>query len=243
MAQHQEFFNTHKPKSTYQIFTHVLQQIDTPPGIAYDLCCGTGKLTAELRQRGYQAYGIDLSSVFIGIDGASANGYMIGDVKTLPLPTNSATLVCCIDSLQYFDNPESVIAEVSRILKPGGCLILSTQNNNNPAGLKKWLIKKLRGEDWSPWLQHPIENFVTYDWLLRTLHQHGLEADYVRGKQFLTAWVSLLPAFIRNWTPWPGKAWRSLGSVAARTNLPDFIEESAFARFAMIVLIRAHKIH
>jgi hypothetical protein len=53
--------------------------------------------------------------------------------------------------------------------------------------------------------------------------------------------VSLLPEFIRNWSPWKNKPWRSPASIASRVRLPKAIEESGLARFAMIVLVRARK--
>lgn len=242
MAEHQTFYNTHKPKSTHGIFDNVLDYIHVASdGTAYDLCCGSGQLTAALHQRGFTAYGVDLSSRFIGTQGTEAQGYMVGDVNRLPFPDESAALITCIDSLQYFDEPEKVIAEMSRTLKSGGQLILSTQNNTNPAGLKKWVIQRTTGEAWSPWLVHPIENFMTYGQLMQMLADNGFEVQAVRGKQFLTAWVSLLPEGLRNWSPWPQKSWRSLAGIASRTQFPRSLEESALARYAMIVMVSATK--
>lgn len=238
----QTFFNEHRPKSTPGILDRALGQIPAGDGaIAYDLCCGMGELTARLAQQGYCAYGVDISDHFIGQAGADANGFVVGDVNAIPFTSGRAQLVCCIDSLQYFRDPGAVLQEMARLLKPGGTLLISTQNNSNPAGLKKRLIERLTGQSWSPWLVHPIENHITYGWLQQTLTDCGLEVDYVRGQQFLTAWVSVLPRAVRLWTPWPDKPWRSLAGMAQRTALPQCIEESALARFAMIVMIRAHK--
>ncbi|MEO8606889.1 MAG: class I SAM-dependent methyltransferase [Chloroflexota bacterium] len=244
MAQIQEFFNTHKPKSTAGIFSLVLPQVpETKHGIALDLCCGSGELTAKLAEKGYRAYGVDISSTFIGQSGAEAAGYVLGDVNAVPFADGAAALVCSIDSLQYFADPGATLAEMARLLEPGGTLIISCQNNYNPAGIKKWVMEHLTGKTWSPWLVHPIENHITYPWLVATLRAQGLEIEYVRGQQFLTAWVSLLPGFIRNWSPWKNKLWRSPARVAARVRFPRAIEESFLARFAMIVLIRAQKVN
>ena len=237
-----DFFNSHKPKSTRGIFADVLNQVQPgEEGIALDLCCGMGQLTELLSEQGYRAFGVDLADYFIGAEGAAADGYTVADVNHLPFKTACASLVCSVDSLQYFADPGAVIHEIGRLLKPGGQLILSTQNNSNPAGGKKWLIKKLTGRDWSPWLLHPVENFVTYPWLIRTLEAEGFEVEVVRGKQFLTAWVSLLPGWLRHWSPWREKPWRSIASIAGRIQFPDAIETSLLARYAMIVLISARK--
>jgi ubiquinone/menaquinone biosynthesis C-methylase UbiE len=241
MAAHQDFYNQHKPKSTYGIIKLALQRVEAVEGVALDLCCGTGQLTGSLAERGFFACGVDISSQFIGREGEAAQAYIVADVNRLPFAGNQAQLVCCIDSLQYFDQPDVLIAEIARLLQPGGQLILSTQNNYNLAGIKKWIMQRITGKAWSPWLAHPVENFVTYPWLLRTLEANGFEVRYVCGKQFLTALVSLLPGFIRNWSPWRDKPWRSLASIAGRSSLPASIEQSALARFAMIVLIDARK--
>jgi SAM-dependent methyltransferase len=241
MVEHQDFYNAHKPKSTEGIFSHILELVPQDGGVAYDLCCGTGILTNALAERAFQSYGLDIANLHIGKNGQAAHAYIVADVNKLPFADEQADLITFVDSLQYFAKPQATIAEIARLTKPGGYLILSTQNNYNLAGVKKWLIHKVTGESWSPWLRHPIENAISYPQLVRILEDAGFEIEYVRGKQFLTAWVSLLPSFIRNWSAWPDKPWRSLASVAGRTHLPQVIEESLLARFAMIVLLKARK--
>lgn len=242
MSQHRGFYNTHKPKSTHGILGNVLAYVQgASTGTAYDLCCGTGQLTAMLAQRGFAAFGVDVSSRFIGQQGDEATGYIVGDVSALPFPDASAALITCVDSLQYVADPGRVIAEMGRVLRPGGQLILSTQNNTNPAGLKRWLIQRTTGEAWSPWLVHPIENAMSYGQLMRLLEANGFAVRQVRGKQFLTAWVSLLPQGLRHWSPWVDKPWRSLAGLASRAQFPAAIEESPLARYGMIVLVSATK--
>ena len=242
MSELQSFFNTHKPKSSPKIFDLVLHQLPTETeGIAIDLCCGAGQLTAALESEGYMALGVDIADEYIGKAGSAASGYVQSDVNDLPFSGGNAQLICMIDSLQYFADPKTTITEIERLLAPNGHLILSTQNNFNLVGVKKLLIESITGKPWSPWLAHPIENRITYPWLLRTLEQHGFEIQYVRGRQFLTAWVGLLPSAIRNWSPWSDKPWRSLAHIAQRTTLPRRIEESFLKRFAMITFVHAIK--
>lgn len=203
MSEFQQFFNTHKPKHTPGIVQLTLAHIPPGSGIALDLCCGEGELTALITARGYCAYGVDISARFIGQNGAGASGFLVGDMNApLPFAAGRAALVCCIDSFQYIADPGSFLSEVSRVLKPGGLFIFSTQNNYNPAGLKRWWVETQTGRPWSPWLVHPIENHMTYPWLRQALGHHRFRVEYRRGLQFLSAWVSLLPAFIRNTSLW-----------------------------------------
>jgi len=242
MAEHRDFFNQHKPKSTTGIVDNILQVLPSDKhGTAIDLCCGTGHLVYQLTQQGYQAIGVDIADAHMGKDDAVEQAFIVADVAATPLAAKSATLVTFIDSLQYFEDPQHMIDETARLLSKDGYLIMSCQNNYNLAGIKKWLIQRLTGKTWSPWLVHPVENFLLYPDIITMLEASGYTVEYVRGKQFLTAWVSLLPAFVRHWTPWRDKPWRSLAAIASRVSLPTFIEESYLARFAMITLIRARK--
>jgi ubiquinone/menaquinone biosynthesis C-methylase UbiE len=237
----QAFFNTHKPKSTPRIVEIALAQTPSTSGVAIDLCCGTGQLVQSLRERGWRAYGVDISDAFIGQDTPQRTGFAVANVEQTPFADGCADVVYCIDSLQYFQQPEAMLREMGRLLKPNGVVIFSTQNNYNPTGIKRAIIERITGKTWSPWLAHPIENHITYPWLMVELGRQGYRVEYVRGQQFLTAWVSVLPRVVRHWTPQKSKPWRTLAGVAQRTRLPKRLEESFLARFAMMVFIRARK--
>ena len=246
----QQFFDQHKPKSTPGVTAIALGQIDrvfsadqsASPRVALDVCCGSGKLTGLLADRGFRAIGLDISTRYIGRESDMGAGFAVADLSAgLPIANQTVDLLCCIDSLQYFADPGATLIEMARVLKPGGVLIVSTQNNGNPAGLKRWLIEHLTGKAWSPWLSHPIENHLTDRRFRYLLNDAGFTIDYVRGLQLLTAWVSVLPRQLRNWSPWPGKPWRSLASLSQRISFSATIEQSAAARLAMITFVRAHK--
>jgi len=237
-----KFFNTHKPKSAPGNVELALEQTTGSAGdIVIDVCCGSGRLTSMAAGRGFKAYGVDISTRYIGTAGGNGATFVVGDMMAIPFRAGCADAVYCIDSLQYAAEVEGALAEMGRLLRPGGLLIFSTQNTYNLAGIKKVILEKLTGHIWSPWLAHPIEHAVTYPWLIQALKRQGFEVEYVRGRQHLIAWVSLLPGFIRRWSPWPGKPWRSLQGLAQRTSLPARFEESVWARFAMILLVRARK--
>jgi SAM-dependent methyltransferase len=243
MAELRRFFNTHKPKSTRGNIELALELTpQATDGIALDLCCGTGRLTALAAEQGLHAYGVDLSDHFIGTEGNAAAGYVVGEMERVPFAPGTASVVYCIDSLQYARDPEAALAEMNRLLKPGGVLIFSTQNTYNPAGIKKWLLERLTRRTWSPWLAHPIEHAIRYPRLMRLLQRQGFEVEYVRGRQHLIAWVSLLPEGLRKWSPWRDKDWRSLQKLTQRVPVPAAVEESALARFGMLVLVRVRKV-
>ncbi len=48
------------------------------------------------------------------------------DMRELPLPDASADLVCSYSALHMIDDPQTAIAEIARVLKPGGRLLGSS---------------------------------------------------------------------------------------------------------------------
>ncbi|MDZ7850917.1 MAG: class I SAM-dependent methyltransferase [Halodesulfurarchaeum sp.] len=57
---------------------------------------------------------------------ATANGYpaVRGDVRSLPLDSESVDAVVSVDAIHHLPAIESVIAEVERVLRPGGVFVV-----------------------------------------------------------------------------------------------------------------------
>ena len=85
-----------------------------PAAVVADLACGAGATLAVLRSRGHVAVGVDLTPTQV-----------VGDAQQLPLrpSTFDAVLIEC--SLSTFDRPQDALAEVLRVLRPGGVLGLT----------------------------------------------------------------------------------------------------------------------
>jgi SAM-dependent methyltransferase len=87
-----------------------------------DLGCGTGHQMAMLRKRGFDVTGVDGSAEML--EHARANNpdaeIHQADVDNLPLPDASFDYALCIEVLRYLDAPERCVAELARVLRPGG---------------------------------------------------------------------------------------------------------------------------
>lgn len=74
--------------------------------------------------------------------------HILSDAQNIPVKSNAVDCVKCTELLEHVEYPERVIGEISRILKPGGALILSTPFNfpihSDPHDFQRFTGEKLR---------------------------------------------------------------------------------------------------
>ncbi|WBB67386.1 methyltransferase domain-containing protein [Micromonospora sp. WMMD812] len=89
------------------------------PGRCLDLCCGTGVHAAELRRLGWDPLGVDLSAGQLR-HARPRLSVARADAARLPVADAGMPAVTCV--LGHTDLPDypAVIAEVARVLAPGG---------------------------------------------------------------------------------------------------------------------------
>lgn len=102
--------------------------LPAPSGLAVDAGCGEGRWTRELRERGHDVVGIDRSEKLVGLarEADPEGRYEIGSLESLPLADGSAALVLTVNVLPHVVDLEPVIAELARVLQPGGVLLVGT---------------------------------------------------------------------------------------------------------------------
>ena len=54
--------------------------------------------------------------------------FTVGDLLSLPVQTASFDVVVCFEAIEHVPSPEQALAELARVLRPDGTLILSTPN-------------------------------------------------------------------------------------------------------------------
>lgn len=88
-----------------------------------DLGCGEGHNTRLLARRGARVAAIDIAESFItaaASAGGPGIGYLIGDGAALPFRASNFDAVTAFMSLMDVADPETTLAEVARVLRPGG---------------------------------------------------------------------------------------------------------------------------
>jgi ubiquinone/menaquinone biosynthesis C-methylase UbiE len=95
-----------------------------------DVPCGTGELGQRLLEKWPNLCftGVDLSAGMLeqarAKMGASRARWIEADVAQLRLPNQSFDCVICANSFHYFRAPSESLAEIYRVLRPGGRFIL-----------------------------------------------------------------------------------------------------------------------
>ncbi|GAA4933027.1 hypothetical protein GCM10025331_17200 [Actinoplanes utahensis] len=106
-----------------------------PGRVLVDAGCGGGLLAPHLRGKGYRHIGVDLRHA--GLRQAAPRGMTAvnGDVTALPLAARSADVVVAGEILEHVTDLPGTVAELCRVLRPGGLVVLDTINDTALARL------------------------------------------------------------------------------------------------------------
>jgi ubiquinone/menaquinone biosynthesis C-methylase UbiE len=99
-----------------------------PPGDALDAACGTGRFAAALVERGHRVVGVDTSPEMLAVarTRVPTATFRVGDLEDrLPLDDESVDVVVCGLALSHVESLGPALAELARVLRPGGDLVIS----------------------------------------------------------------------------------------------------------------------
>ena len=125
-----------KGQDSYQkklILPNLIRLLEVRRGeVILDLACGQGFFARELAKLGAKVIGVDISPELINIAKQDKTvEYRVSSADKLDfLKNESVDKILIVLSLQNIDNPNEVIKEVSRVLKPKGKLFMVL---NHPA--------------------------------------------------------------------------------------------------------------
>jgi ubiquinone/menaquinone biosynthesis C-methylase UbiE len=110
------------------------------PGASLDAGMGPGRLCAALDARGWTVAGVDASPAMVDAARhrlpAARDRLVVGRIEQLPFPDASFDLVTATGVLEY-STVRAALAELSRVLKPGGRAVVSYPNPEAYYGIWK----------------------------------------------------------------------------------------------------------
>jgi ubiquinone/menaquinone biosynthesis C-methylase UbiE len=190
-----------------------------------DAGCGSGPLSAALRDRGAVVTGLDSSAGMLELArrrlGDDADLHLADLGRPLPFPDGAFDDVVASLVLHYLEDWTAPLAELRRVLRPGGRLIASVDH---------------------PLQGHPLARPGADYW---ATYQHDVEVTTASGQSFvLTYWHRPLPAMISAFTTAGFRITAIDEPLPApdtpRELLPDFVKDkptrSGFLCFLFFVL-------
>ncbi len=115
----------------------VLEMLETSCGKVLDVGCGPGVLCRELRDRGYEVWGVDAAPGMIdqcrkSMGSDAESHFSVGSANSLAYSDGFFDCVTCIGVPVSKQGYPSAFKEMTRILKRGGILIVSFPNHLSP---------------------------------------------------------------------------------------------------------------
>jgi SAM-dependent methyltransferase len=120
-------------------------------GRLIEVGAGFGRLAGE-----YGAFDsivlLDSSEVHVAAANESLAGdsridVRLGDALTLPFQDGEFDVALCVRVLHHFEDPAPLIAELGRVVRPGGFVIVEYANKRNAKSIARRLLRR---QDWSP---------------------------------------------------------------------------------------------
>lgn len=142
---------------------------------ALEVGCGGGILCEQIARMGFATTGVDPSPAALATADAHARKqsleiqYVPGQGESLPFAIGTFDAVFCCDVLEHVSDLDRTIAEISRVLKPGGYFFYDTINRtpvSKLVAIKVW-------QDWKAFAFMP-ENLHVWEMFIkpRELHAH-----------------------------------------------------------------------
>lgn len=104
-----------------------------PASTALDIGAGAGGNTRVLEAAGWRATALEFSDAGVELGRARGLDVVQGDARDIPFPDDSFGLVVAYDVLEHITEDDKVVAEIARVVRPGGRVLIAV-----PADPRLW---------------------------------------------------------------------------------------------------------
>ncbi len=137
---------TRKDMPDIKALARRIAEIAPAGGKVLEVAPGPGFLSIELARRGLQVQAVDISKTFVEIArrNAAAEGvdarFERGNAAALPVENASMDFVVCRAAFKNFTEPVKALAEMRRVLRPGGtALLIDLRRDASMAEIKRYV--------------------------------------------------------------------------------------------------------
>ncbi|HRW37074.1 MAG TPA: class I SAM-dependent methyltransferase [Aquihabitans sp.] len=106
-----------------------------------DVGGGPGYVAEALRSRGAAAFTVDAELAELSLHGRTPADAIVADGRRLPIPDDALDAACTLNAVEHVADPWAFLAELVRVVRPGGTVLVGVTNWWSPWG----------GHETSPW--------------------------------------------------------------------------------------------
>jgi ubiquinone/menaquinone biosynthesis C-methylase UbiE len=208
---HRKWVNTYRTEKNQRFyemaFDAIVREINPPEGAMFlDAGCGSCQHSMRLARRGFRVTAVDFSrsALSLAMENIRSKGMTDRitltrqDLTALSFPSATFDYILCWGVLMHIHDVRGAILELSRVLKPGGYLVIS---ENNAYSVQSMLIRSLKSvlrpsrnihekHDWGfeYWEDTPVGRLLTRQnnipGLLRLFRENGMSLEKRFAGQF-----------------------------------------------------------
>lgn len=188
-------------------FDFIIDTLKPSPDTTFlDAGCGPAAHSVRLARRGFKVHAIDFSQSALGMarDYVESRGMedritlQRSSLLELSFPSSSFDYVLCWGVLMHVPEVERAVAELSRVVKPGGVLVVSESNKSSLEAIAMRNLRRLLGKEKATVKERPegveywkdkdgdalVTRQANISWLIRTFEECGLVLERRVAGQF-----------------------------------------------------------
>lgn len=182
------------------------------PGHLLDVGCAGGELAALLATRGWGVHGVEAEPALV--EAARARGVEAHsldlDSAPLPWPDGAFDAVVTAEVIEHVVDTDRLLAEIARVLRPGGALVVTTPNLASFENRLRLLLGR-----YPMWMDVGLEGTGHLRYYTPRMLRHQLRCHGLRMERHVGNWVPIVPQRLLDdrrapWLAVTGDWWPSL---------------------------------